>query len=220
MPTLEGKPFNSYFKNILTVDQSTNTGIDNIERSIQDGAGNSSCTKISNDSLLIQPQDDDTVQVLLVKDAGGSVLFAVDSTNKSVKVGTSQTHAATLFKEMGLYQFSPASAGYHYPLIANRVGMQGAEALTSDNDWGNGTDPTTSLDVSGLTDPENAIAVYWVLEADITLDAVRYMVTSDDTVTINMHLFVYDVDSVGDLSNGAVHANATHASSNCLSNHL
>ena len=116
-----------------------------------------------------------------------------------------------MFKEMGLYEFSPV-AGYHNPLIANNVGMQGAEALTSDNDWGNATDPPTSLDLSGLTDPENAIAVYWYIENNITLDTVRWMARADDDVTLNFHLFSYDLDTTtnfGDLSGGSLHATAS-----------
>ena len=67
--------------------------------------------------------------------------------------------------------------------------------------------------MSGLTDPENVIAIYWYLENNITLDSVRYMVRSDGSnETLNFHLFAYDLDvstNHGDLSNGVVHANAS-----------
>ena len=90
--------------------------------------------------------------------------------------------------------------------------MHGQEGLDADNDWGNGADPATTLDVSGLTDPENAIAVYWYLENNITLDSVRFMARADGTATLNFHLFAYTLDvstNHGDLSSGTVHANGT-----------
>ena len=115
-----------------------------------------------------------------------------------------------MVKEMGLYEFSPNASAYHYPLIANRVGMAaGVESLSFDSDWGNGVDPAATLDVSGLTDPENAIAIYWYLDHDITLDSVRYMARADGSVTLNFHLESYTMDTVGDLSSGTTCANAS-----------
>ena len=212
MPSFTGKTFASFYKNILGINQSTNTGVDATGRSIQDGAGNNTCMSVSDDTLDITPKNDNTISTFRVRSTTNNVL-ACDTINSKVLVGPSQVSATTLFKEMGLYEFSPNSAGYHYPLISNRVGMQGAEALTYDDDWGNGTDPPTSLDSSGLTDNENVIAIYWYLENDITLDPVRYMCMSDGvTETLNFHLFSYDLDvssNFGDLSNGVVNANAS-----------
>ena len=111
---------------------------------------------------------------------------------------------------MGLYDFSP-TAGYHYPLKANTM-FSDAESLTYDNDWGNGTDPTTSLTLGSMTDIENAVAVYWYLENNITLDSVRFMAVADGTVDLNFHLFAYTLDtssSYGNLADGTVHANGT-----------
>ena len=132
-------------------------------------------------------------------------------------VGADRVSATTLFKGMGLYDFSP-TAGYHYPLIANTMFVPtGATAFAGDNDWGNGADPATTLDVSGLTAQENAIAVYWYLENNITLDSVRFMATADGSATLNFHLFAYTLDTSsnhGDLSSGVVHANGTVAATN------
>ena len=118
---------------------------------------------------------------------------------------------------MGLYDFSPL-AGQHYPLMAhNMFGGSLTTAFAADSDWGNGGDPTTSLDVSGLTQQENAVAVYWYLDNNITLDRIRYIATSDGNVTLNFHLFAYTLDTSsnhGDLSSGTVHANASVAATN------
>ena len=211
MPTKEGKTYSSFYKNDLAVNQSSNTGVDATTRNIHDGAGNSTSISLSDDVLQVQPITDNTTAAMLVKNQGGSNILTVDTTNSKVLMGASQV-PPTLFKEMGLYDFSP-TAGYHYPLIANTMFVPtGATAFAGDNDWGNGTDPATTLDVSGLTQQENAIAVYWYLENNITLDSVRYMTTADGSDTLNFHLFAYTLDTSsnhGDLSAGAVHANAS-----------
>ena len=222
MPTFSNKTFASYFKNILGIDQSTNAGIATSSKRIQDGAGVNTAMKLSDDNLIVQPNNDDTTVAFGVANVANTQIFSVDTTNSKVLVGASAVSATTLFKEMGLYEFSPNSSGNHYPLIANNAfvgfatGTTINEALTYDDDWGNGVDPPTSVDVSGLTDPENAIAVYWYLENNITLDSVRYMCRSDVAVTLNFHLFSYDLDvstNHGDLSNGVVNANAQETAS-------
>ena len=212
MPSFTGKTFSSFYKNIFNINQSGNTGVDATTRTVQDGAGNDSAISLSDDVLSVKPVNDDTTGTMLVQTSGGSNILAVDTTNSIVKAGASQVNTLTLFKEMGLYEFSPATSGYHYPLIANRVGMQGEEGLTEDDQWGTGVDPATSLTVSGLDDPENLIAVYWYLENNITLDSVRFMARADGTSVLNFHLFAYDVDfstNYGNLSGGEVHANTT-----------
>ena len=213
MPTFTGKTFASFYKNILGLNQSSNTGVDSTTRVVHDGAGQSTSIRLSDDVLSVQPVNDDSTSTMNVLTASGSRILEVDTTNSMVRTGASQVASTTLFKEMGLYDFNTAAAGYHYPLIANNMFIPtGATAFTADSDWGNGTDPATTLDVSGLTNQENAIAVYWYLENDITLDSIRYMATADTTETLNFHLFAYTLDTSsnhGDLSGGTVHANAS-----------
>ena len=212
MPTKTGKPYNTFYGNDLAIDQAGNTGCDEITRYVQDGFGNNTALRISDDTVSVTPQDDLSTSTFGVTDNAGNYIFRVDTGNKDVKAGETATNVLTLEKEMGLYEFSPAGSGYHYPLIANRVGMQGAEGLTSDNDWGSAEDPPTTLDVSGLADPENAVAVYWFIESDMELDSVRFMAVCDGAETLNFHLFSYDLDTStnhGDLSNGAVVASGT-----------
>ena len=214
MPTFQGKPPADYYKRQLQVSQSSNTGFDNSSRSIESGDGVASAVKIGKAGLSIKPTSSalDASGNFNVQTSGGDQILQANTTDSTVKAGASLANVLTMHKEMGVYEFSPNGAGYHYPLIANRVGMQGAEGLTYDDDWGNGTDPATSLDVSELEDPENAIAVYWYIQHNITLDSVRSMVRADTTGTINMHLMSYDLDTTtnhGDLSNGVVCASGS-----------
>tara|TARA_R110002012_G_scaffold172566_1_gene337437 strand:- start:65 stop:853 length:789 start_codon:yes stop_codon:yes gene_type:complete len=214
MPTFQGNPFSNFYKRIFQVSQSSNTGVDATTRNVQTGDGVNTSVSISDDVLQVQPQNDDTTGAFVVKNNSGSSLLTVDSTNSVVKTGSSQLNSLTLIKEMGLYDLSP-TAGYHYPLIASTMfDASGATAFAGDNDWGNSADPATTLDVSGLTAQENAIAVYWYLQNNITLDEVRFLATADGSATLNFHLFAYTLDTStnhGDLSSGTVHANATVA---------
>ncbi len=214
MPTFQGNPFANFYKRILQVSQSSNTGFDNSSRAIQSGDGVDSAVKIGKAGLNIQPTSSalDATGNFNVQTSGGDQILQANTTDSTVKAGASLANVLTMHKEMGLYEFSPNGAGYHYPLIANRVGMQGAERLTYDDAWGNGTDPATSLDVSGLTDPENAIAVFWYIQHNITLDAVRYLLRADGSATCNMHLLSYTIDTstnYGDLSSGTVCASGS-----------
>ena len=211
MASITGKSPAGFYKDLVHV-SNNNSGVDTTTRQLYDGNGNVTAIFLSDDVFKVQPNTDNTTGAFLVNNQSGSSILSVDTTSSLVKTGASQVNALTLYKEMGLYDFSP-SLGYHYPLIANTMFIPtGATAFAGDIDWGNGTDPATSLDVSGLTAQENAIAVYWYLENNITLDSVRYIATADAAQTLNFHLFAYDLDvstNHGDLSNGVVHANAS-----------
>ena len=216
MPTFQGNPFSGFFKRLLQFGHSGNNGTPTGTTNIEAGDGVATSVSLSDDVLQVQPQNDDTTGTFGVNTQGGSSILKVDTTNSKVLLGASQV-PPTLFKEMGLYDFSPAS-GYHYPLIANTMfKTAGAVDFSSDVDWGNATDPPTTLDVSGLSEQENAIAVYWYLDNNITLDSVRYMATADGSATLNFHLFSYTLDvssNHGDLSSGVVNANATVSATN------
>jgi len=214
MPSFLNNTFASFFNRILQFGHAGNNGTPTSTTAIQSGDGVATSVSLSDDVLQVQPQNDNG-NTMLVKNQGGSNILAVDTSTTAggsrVLAGASQVNTLTLFKEMGLYDFSP-TAGYHYPLIANTMHFESAYA--GDNDWGNGADPATTLDVSGLTAQENAVAVYWYLDNNITLDSVRYIATSDGSATLNFHLFAYTLDTSsnhGDLSSGTVHANASVA---------
>ena len=214
MPSFTGKTFANFYKNILGINQASNTGVDATTRNVHDGDGNSTAISLSDDQLVIQPINDNTTTSLTINNQGGEGVLYVDTVNKTVRCGASSVPATTLIKEMGLYDFSP-TAGYHYPLIANTMFVPtGATAFAADNDWGNGADPAATLDVSGLTAQENAIAVYWYVPAACVLDTVRVLATADGSATLNFHLESYTLDTssnIGDLSAGTTHASGSIA---------
>jgi hypothetical protein len=61
-----------------------------------------------------------------------------------------------------------------------------------------------------------AVACYWYLENDITLDSVRYGVTTEGSDTLEFHLESYTLDTStnhGDLSAGLTCANVASVTS-------
>ena len=66
MPTFTGKTFASFYKNILGLNQSSNTGVDATTRVVHDGAGNSTSVSLSDDVLQVQPVNDDTTGTFLI----------------------------------------------------------------------------------------------------------------------------------------------------------
>ena len=216
MPTFLGKPFNSYFKNIFGINQSTNTGVDATTRVVHDGAGNSTSISLSDDVLSVQPVNDDTTGAMLVKNQSGSNILAVDTTNSKVLVGASQVASNTQYIYFGCTSSLGLSAvaGTHYLI------PRGFVLTSSTVAFGTGTDPLTSYDVSANNNADDLTGMLWYVPDDITLDAVHLLVggnaASGDTV--NIHLLSFDFDAgtgagKGDLSNGAVIASGADIAS-------
>ena len=212
MPTFTGKPYASYYKNLLGINQSSNTGTDATVRAVQDGAGNNTAVSLSDDSFRVKPVNDDTVGTFQVTNNSGSSILKVDTTNSRVLVGSSQRVANTQYQRLSVFNHTPA-AGYHYPL-----GLGGADfssaGLAEDTALGNGTDPATTLDISAASSESNAwVQCYWYLPDAITLSSATVLMggASASDSEINFHIMSYDMDvssNHGDLSNGAVVASS------------
>ena len=217
MPSFTGKTFSNFYKNLLGINQTSNTGVDATTRTVQDGAGNNTVISLSDDQLLVQPVNDDTTGAFTVQNQSGSAILSVDTSDSLVKAGLSRINTLTLFKDMGLYDFSP-TAGYHNPLIANNMMFSdsGSDIVEDQSMFSNGADPATTLDLSANGTARVAVACYWYLENDITLDSIRYMVTTDGNDTLEFHLFSYTLDvssNLGDLSAGTLNAHVHSVSS-------
>jgi hypothetical protein len=208
MPSFTGKTFSSFYKNLLGMNQSSNTGVDATTRNIQDGAGNNSSLSLSDDVLSVQPVNDDSSGTILCKTKSGSTIFSVDTTNSKVLVGASRVAANTQYAHFGVSSTAALSAvaGTHYLIpFGNMLSSTVAVA------FGAGTDPETSYDVSTHNNADDLTSMLWYLPDDITLDAVHLFAGGNAASgdTINIHLMSFDIDQgsgagKGDLSNGAV----------------
>ena len=109
MPSFTGKLFSNFYKNILSTNQPANPGIDSSLARVQDGEGSDSAIWLSDDQVVVQPVNDDTTATFRVKTTSGAYPLIVDATNKVVKAGAGNANVLTLYKEMGLYDFTPAA---------------------------------------------------------------------------------------------------------------
>ena len=207
MPTFLNKTFSSYFKNLLGVNQTSNTGVDATTRVVHDGAGNSTSISLSDDVLSVQPVNDNG-NTMLVKNQGGSNIFAVDTTNSKLLGGASQTALNTQYAYFGVSSTAviAAVAGTHYAIpFANLVFNSGHITL------GTGTNPSTSYDVSANNNGDDLAMMLWYVPDNITIDQVYFLAggSAASGDTINIHLLSFDIDKgagagKGDLSNGVV----------------
>ena len=207
--SLTGKTIASSYKDILQMNNS-NSGVDATTRNVVDGEGTASALNLSDDVATIKPQNDNTTASFLVEDKDGTDLFTVDSTNAAVKA-TNGNYVNTQYQRFSMYR-AIASAGYHYSMhLGGSTSQRGGANL------GNGSDPSTTYDLSGDTGyPELVPLTYWYLPDAITIDSVSVLTSGYGTGTgtdIHFHLMSYDMStsagSYGDLSNGTVLFNSS-----------
>ena len=222
MPTFTGKTFASFYKNILGIDQSSNTGIDVAVRNVQDGAGNNSAINLSDDQCRVQPNVDNLTSTFSVGNQAGGTVFAVDTTNSKVLTGASQVAANTQYAHFGITSvLSSLGNDTHYAIPFSAMsggGLASAANLTlgtSTTSSFNDTNPATSLTISDSA--MDIVQTYWYVMDNITIDAVKWFhgadaATGEDTAA---HLMSYTVNTAngsgsGDLSSGTVVADGAN----------
>ena len=220
MGSFTGKALKDVYKDILHTDNS-NSGLSTTIKQINCGDGDTTSLYLSNRNAKILPSADSTTNTVIY-DADGNALVTVDSTNDLVKAGIGQHNVNTQFKLFGQFDLSPSN-GTHHPLICTPVMYDSATwsagGMNGIN-WGaSGTNPVTSLTVA--SGAKTYSPVVWLLQSNITIDQINYIMTADAAASANLHLMCYDVvtgagSTAGDLSNGVVLAQ-TGSSSGSLS---
>mgnify|MGYP005829292479 CR=1 FL=1 len=184
MPTFTGKTFSTFYKNILGIDQTSNTGVDAITRVIHDGAGNSTAISLSDDELKVKPVSDDTITTFTVANSANTKIFAVDTTNSKVLVNAGQVAANTNYAIFGAnYQdISSFAANTHYPIPF----VRGGASTTNDVDFGTGTDPDDSFTTAN-TDTQYAsqiVPMMWRLPDNITISSSPFVCPNSTNVLL------------------------------------
>ena len=215
MASFTGNSIKDVYIDILHTSNS-NTGLSTTIKQITCGDGDTTSLYLSQRNLKVQPSADSTTNTVIY-DADGNALVTVDSTNDLVKAGIGQHTVNTQFKTFGLMDFSPA-AGYHHALVTSGAGENAAGSATwvgtaNGSQWGgNGTNPATSLTLASAA--EQFVPSVWLLQANITIDQVQYIMSADASTTINLHVNSYSFvtgsgSTAGDLSSGAVVADSS-----------
>ena len=204
MASKTNRTYASYYKNDLSINQSSNVGVDATTRNIQDGAGNNTSISISDDVLKVQPITDNTTATFDVKNQSGNSILSVDTTNSRVLAGSSQVNTLTQYAYFSATAMDPL-AGYHMivPFQSSHPYASG-HSLTEIN-MGNGADPATTLDVSAQADASLWSSNYWYIVDPITIESVHILVGGSQASgdALNFHLCKYNLDTSsnpGDLS--------------------
>ena len=217
MPTFLGKAFNTYFKNILGLDQDSNTGVDSSPRRVQDGAGNNTPISLSDTVVQISPVGADSTRALGVRSSDGSGIFRVDTTNRKVLIGESEVAANTQYAQFKINYIDASSVVFledtHYAIPFNASIWNDTAAFyamgSSTSSSFNDTNPVASYSIS--TTAMSLMQTYWYVMDDITIDAVKWLHAADTATgdSTAAHLMSYTVDiangsTSGNLSSGTV----------------
>ena len=209
--SLTGKTLASTYKSLLRVNDDTN-GVDATTEVVTDGEGTKSAIKLSDDRLLVKPENDDTTATFSVLSKGGTSLLTVDSTNSAVK-GTNSQYMNTQYAYFGVGATDAIWAGSlantHYMIPFSNTTSAFTLTAIANLALGTSTDPATSLTISSTA--MDVVQCYWYITDAIVIDKVSWWSAADAATgdTTRAHLFSYDVvttagSTSGDLSNGAV----------------
>lgn len=220
MGSLAGKSPKDTYKSLLKVADETN-GVTGTLSTVEDGEGTSSSLSVSQGQIMIYPNSD-TIRTLRVRNASGTDLLVVDTSNSLVKVGTSQVSATTQLLTFSAFRLVPYGAGYHSFVPVHGMAEFGVNQA-QEVQGGSGADPNTSIDKTNQTD--ELVNMLFNVPFNMTIDAVKVFVSTDqDTdTTINVHLNSFDMvadgtTNDGNLTNGTVLADgqATSVDRNVL----
>ena len=198
-----GKTKASTYKDILQMNNS-NSGVDGTTRNVVDGEGTASAISISDDQLLLQPQNDDGTTLLRVTDKDSNSLLVVDSANDLVKAGIGQHIVNTNIKEFGLdfTSASPDTADTWHCLTSSSNHTD-----TNELEMGTGSTPATTLTIANTANI--TVKHYWYVPFNITIDSCNVWFGADAATgdVVKFSVMSYTVDSgngstSGDLSSG------------------
>ena len=221
MPTFSEQTFSSYFKRILQISQTSNTGVDATTRAVETGDGVATSISLSDDVLQVKPQNDDTTGAFLVKNKAGNNILAVDTDNSKVLIGASQVSSNTQYAYFNNDNASAAlyAADTWYGINFNSALGGTSTSLplgSSTSSSFNDTDPAATPAIIAST-ANLAIRSIWYVLDNITIDAVHWFhaastATGDTTAA---HLMSYDIDTDngatgGDISGGVVVADGSN----------
>ena len=192
--SLTGKTPKDTYKDLLHTDNSDN-GVDSTLRTIKSGNGNESSLLVSDRSLKVVSNTNNT-SAFLVNNASNAEKFKVDTTNDQVKA--LGTHVHTQYAYFGMTPHDTSS------ILADRhVGIpfqNGNFALSLYPLYiGTGTDPDTTFTTADSNNQRASTlsACMWYVPSNISIDAV-YSVEGADAAsgdTTRMHLMSYTFNS-------------------------
>ena len=215
MAGLTGKSISSAYKSLLRVDDDNN-GIDTGATVITDGEGTKSALFLSDDTISVRPQNDDSIVTFGVRAKGGTSLLTVDTTNSVVKAGVGAFNVLTQYAHFGITDSQTGSfaTGTHHPVpFYTNTHLLGS---VQDNiTFGTGTDPATSFTTAAGdgTNGSDLVPMMWYVPDNISIDAVYSLEGADNATgdTTRFHLMSYSFSSgsTSALTSGTLLAHST-----------
>ena len=217
MPTFQGNPFSNFYKRILQISQSSNTGVDTTIRNVESGDGAKTCLYISDDELAIQPQNDEGTRIFKVSSVIGTELLKVDSTNSLVKALEHNVNTQYAYFGVTSVMTSQFAANKHYAMPFNHNEFSNTMHLPV---FGTGTDPDTTFTTAdgNSTRASDLVPVMWRVPDDITIDEIKHFEGADaatgDTTRMHLMSYTFTSGSTSALTSGAVIANTSADNTN------
>ena len=209
--SLTNKTIANTYKDLLEIDNGNN-GIATSAKAVKSGDGTSSCISISDDQLAVKPQNDNTSDILNVRNAGNTTLFQVDGTNTVVKA--LGQYANTNVQKFGLGSVNghPSSANTWTALGCD---MGGHRFNSAPIEFGTSSSPATTYDVSGGNNADDLVQSMWYVPFNISIDAVHCWKGADASSgdAVKYSVMSYTISTATDATGGDLSAGVE----NCVS---
>jgi hypothetical protein len=176
--SLTGKTPKDTYKDLLHTDNSNN-GVDSTLRTIKSGNGNESSLLVSDRSLKVVSNTNNT-SAFLVNNASDAEKFKVDTTNDQVKALGTHVHTQYAHFGMSPHDSSSILADRHVGVpFENNFGTSLYPLYI-----GTGTDPDTSFTTANSNNQRASTlsACMWYVPSNISIDAV-YSVEGADAAS-------------------------------------
>ena len=207
--SLTNKTVKSRYGDLLIVNNG-GSGVGTAEKTVMGGTGTNSALKISDDTVVITPENDNTTTTFKVTNAAGTSVIEVDTASSNVKVNGVNVGVGTI--EFGLDNSNVTANTWH-------SFFQGAkdQGTVSLDTFGTSTEPSTSVDISGTSYPGTFLQYGIQLQHAIEIESVIVWLCGDSASSDNVEfrLYEYTVQDTGgtggDLSSGTKLFNSSAA---------
>ena len=209
--SLTNKTIANTYKDLLQVNNSNN-GVGTLLKTVESGNGTKSSIQLSDDNLLVKPQNDDTTSTFLVKNNSGTAKLRVDTTNDSVKALGQYVNTGVQEFGSGSVNSVPASADT-WTMIGK--GMAAHRFNTVPVTMGTSSTPATTYDVSGGNVAMNLVQCMWYVPFNIAIDSCNVWFGADTATgdVVKFSVMSYTVSTANDATGGDLSAGVE----NCVS---
>ena len=209
--SLTNKTIANTYKDLLQVDNSNN-GITTSRKDVKSGDGTTSSMSLSDDSMRIVPQNDDTTATFQVNSNSGTELLKVDSTNTAVKTLGQYVNTGVQGFGFGSVNSNPASANT-WTMLGKDMGGQRFNSVPVT--MGTGGTPATTYDASGGNVASNLVQSIWYVPFNIAIDSVNVWKGADASSgdVAKYSVMSYTISTANDATGGDLSAGVE----NCVS---